>query len=85
MVLEHLLHTMAWGAGAGAAAVVVGVGLSLKEKKNFTGAKEYFDKGIEKIKRSIINEPSNNTSKELVFEYYSLFEKILLNLNNEEE
>ena len=65
------------------AATLVGVGLSLKEKKNFTGAKEYFDKGIEKIKRSIINEPSNNTSKELVFEYYSLFEKILLNLNNE--
>ena len=67
------------------AATLVGVGLNLKQKNNFKGAKQLFEKGIEKIKRSIISETSNNTNKELVFEYYSLFEKILLNLNNDEE
>ena len=69
----------------GEAATLVSIGLNLKEKNKFSPAKQYLEKGIEKIKRSIINEPSNNVNKELVFEYYSLFEKILLNLNNDEE
>ena len=46
------------------AVTLAGVGLNLMQKNNFKGAKQLFEKRIEKIKRSIISETSNNTNKE---------------------
>jgi hypothetical protein len=65
------------------ATILVGKGICLQEKKEYNKAKPIMQEGIDKIKKLLIN--NNSTDKEIMFEYYTLFEKFLQNVNYEEE
>lgn len=53
------------------AAVSVSKGLYFQEKKDFINSKEMFQQGIEKMKKILLSNDSNN--KETIFEYVDYF------------
>lgn len=65
------------------AAKLVGIGIIHQQNGNYDIAKSKIQSGIEKIKQPLINDSS--LDREMLLNYYSLFEKFLLNCNNQQE
>ncbi len=59
------------------------LGIRNQENSNFKNAKLNMQDGIEKIKKILVSD--NTINKEMIIEYYSLFEKFLQNVNYDEE
>jgi hypothetical protein len=62
---------------------LIAKGLAYQDKGNFDKARANMQEGIEIIKKILIKENSND--KEIIFDYYSLYEKFLQNVNYDEE
>lgn len=65
------------------AAKLVGIGIIHQQNGNYDIAKTIIQSGIEKIKQPLIND--STLDREMLLNYYSLFEKFLLNCTNQQE
>jgi len=59
------------------------LGIRSQERNNFDKAKIDMHKGIDIIKKILITD--NSSPKEMIIEYYSIFDKVLQNTIHDEE
>ena len=65
------------------AAKLMGIGIIQQQSGNYEMSKANMTAGIEKIKQSLISD--SMIDREMILNYYSLFEKFLLNCSNQQE